>query len=97
MPVSRPPTLPKVGISPQTHARVTLAAAELGETLYDFMERAATRELAAARHQVKVDRYHAALREADRSHRVIRPTPAEFGWRADFGLPATPAGSIRAR
>ena len=87
MAVRRPPALPKIGVSPDTHARITLASAELGVSVFEFTERALKAELARARHQVKVERYNAAMREADRHNKFIRPTPAEFGLPADYGLP----------
>jgi hypothetical protein len=55
--------------------------------MYDFVERALQAELVRARFQVKVDRYNTAMREADRTRKVIRPTPAEFGLPADYGMP----------
>lgn len=87
MAVHRSPVLTKVGISPDTHARVTLAAGALGVPVSEFVERALKAELARARLQVKVERYNAALREADRLNKTVRPTPAEFGLPADYGMP----------
>ncbi len=87
MPVHRSPAPARVGISPDTHARVTIAAGMLGVPVSEFVERALKAELARARIQVKVERYNAALREADRTNKLIRPTPAEFGLPADYGMP----------
>ena len=70
------------------HAECTVMAAEMGfSNVGQWMERAASAQLAADREAVKAKRFRAARREAEADRCRSMPYPSDFGLPNDFDLP----------
>ena len=79
------------------HAECTIMAAEMGfRNVGQWMERAASLQLAADREAQKAKRFNADYRAAERDNNLSMPSPRDYGLAPDFHLPKAPAPSRQA-
>jgi hypothetical protein len=76
------PKLPQI-----LEAQLIVKASELGMTGTDALVDAAQRWITWADKTANVRRYKAAVAEAEKHNRVIRPMPADYGLPPDYGIP----------